>query len=73
MGRIKPLETKSWGRGGNADVVPATLKPTEDSELPRSPNDQHVAVKKMRLDGDYNDNARALAVGVDGLCCESVS
>ncbi|KAG8918618.1 hypothetical protein FRC01_001758 [Tulasnella sp. 417] len=55
---IKPLETTSWGRGANADVIPAELAPVDASS--HLPDAQHVAVKKLRLDND-TDDARVLA------------
>lgn len=58
--RIKPLEAARGGRGGNADVIPAELAPPEFSEPSSSADTQHVAVKKMRLDGDIDD-AQVLA------------
>lgn len=67
MARIKPLETDSLGRGGNADVIPAELAPAEPAEPSRSADVQHVAVKKLRLDGD-TDDTRVLAVSVDRFC-----
>ncbi|KIO32419.1 hypothetical protein M407DRAFT_18727 [Tulasnella calospora MUT 4182] len=61
MTRIKPLETESWGRGGNADVIPAELLPADAPEHPSPVDTQHVAVKKMRLDDD-TDDTRVLAL-----------
>lgn len=62
MCTIKPLETRSWLRGGNADLMPAKLVPTGASERLRSV--QHVAVKKLALGGG-NDDTRAPTVSVD--------
>ncbi|KAG8895736.1 hypothetical protein FRC01_012221, partial [Tulasnella sp. 417] len=62
MKRIKPPDNESLGRGGNADVIPAKLSPVEPSDSSPSSDDQHVAVKKMRLGADDGENARELAV-----------
>lgn len=58
--RIKPLESDSWGKGGNADVIQAELLPANAPEPSSSGDVQHIAVKKLKLDGDADDT-RTLA------------
>ncbi|KAG8895747.1 hypothetical protein FRC01_012217, partial [Tulasnella sp. 417] len=60
--RIDPLDNESLGRGRNADVIPAKLSLAEPPDPSPSSDDQHVAVKKMRLGDDDGENARVLAV-----------
>lgn len=48
-------------------MIPAVLASAEHAEPLRSDDVQHVAVKKLRLDGD-TDDIRVLAVSVDRLC-----
>lgn len=63
-GRIKPLETRSWARGRNADLMLAQLVPTGASEPLRSVGVQHVAVKKLALDGEkYDTRVPGVSVG----------
>lgn len=45
-------------------MIPAELVPAEPAEPSRSADVQHVAVKKLRLDGD-TDDTRVLAVSID--------
>ncbi|KIO19418.1 hypothetical protein M407DRAFT_223103, partial [Tulasnella calospora MUT 4182] len=74
--RIKPLEGQAPKAGGKAEVEAALLAPAQSSS-PSEPNDEYVAVKKLRFDEDTDDD-RALAplaheVGLlNGLSHENV-
>ncbi|KIO28068.1 hypothetical protein M407DRAFT_22700, partial [Tulasnella calospora MUT 4182] len=57
--RIKPFDRVA-ARGGKADVELAILAPAEQTSSPASDDIQYVAVKKVRLDAETDDD-QALA------------